>query len=170
MDLVIERFRRQDAIPLPCKRSWRTIVDVLCDAFEAVEKMDLVIILSREAQLFRAFGKDVCGQSSTIITSDRLSSPTPSFVVLSSNSSGRVLVTLVLVKQLTVKRTLSESSQTRAPPLLPIQVLSSKPQSSSSRLSLSVMIPTNKTATHLSPPSLHNPRHTFDLRERPYPT
>ena len=42
MDLVIERFRRQDAIPLPCKRSWLTIVDVLCDAFEAVEKMDLV--------------------------------------------------------------------------------------------------------------------------------
>ena len=121
MDLVIERFRRQDAIPLPCKRSWRTIVDVLCDAFEAVEKMDLVIILSREAQSFRACGKDVCGQSSTIITSD--------FVVLSSNSSGRVLVTLVLVKQLTVKRTLSESSQTRAPPLLPIQVLSSQPQS-----------------------------------------
>jgi hypothetical protein len=84
MDLVIERFRRQDAIPLPCKRSWRTIVDVLCDAFEAVEKMDLVIILSREAQSFRACGKDVCGQSSTIITSDRLSSPTPPFVVLSS--------------------------------------------------------------------------------------
>ena len=48
--------------------------------------------------------RDVCDQSSTIITSD--------FVVLSSNSSGRVLVTLVLVKQLTVKRT---SSQTRAP-------------------------------------------------------
>jgi hypothetical protein len=70
-------------------------------------------ISSREVQSFRACGKDVCGQSSTIITSDRLSSPTPSFVVLSSNSSGRVLVTLVLVKQLTVKRTLSGSSQTR---------------------------------------------------------
>ena len=54
-------------------------------------------ISSREVQSFRACGKDVCGQSSTIITSDRLSSPTPSFVVLSSNSSGRVLVTLVLV-------------------------------------------------------------------------
>ena len=51
--------------------------------------------------------RDVCDQSSAVITSD--------FVVLSSNSSGRVLVTLVLVKQLTVKRTLSESSQTRAP-------------------------------------------------------
>ena len=47
--------------------------------------------------------RDVCDQSSTIITSD--------FVVLSSNSSGRVLVTLVLVKQLTVKRTVSESSR-----------------------------------------------------------
>jgi hypothetical protein len=83
MDLVIERFRRQDAIPLPCKRSWRTIVDVLCDAFEAVEKMDLVIILSREAQSFRACGKDVCGQSSTIITF--LSSP----LAFSHNSSLR---------------------------------------------------------------------------------
>ena len=41
-------------------------------------------ISSREVQSFRACGKDVCGQSSTIITSDRLSSPTPSFVVLSS--------------------------------------------------------------------------------------
>ena len=84
MDLVIERFRRQDAIPLPCKRSWRTIVDVLCDAFEAVEKMDLVIILSREAQSFRACGKYLCGQSSTIITF--LSSP----LAFSHNSSQRL--------------------------------------------------------------------------------
>ena len=41
-------------------------------------------ILSREAQSFRACGKDVCGQSSTTITSDRLSSSTPIFVVFSS--------------------------------------------------------------------------------------
>ena len=50
LDLVIERFRRQDAIPLPFKRSWQTIVDVLCDAFEAVEKMDLVIITEGQAR------------------------------------------------------------------------------------------------------------------------
>ena len=109
MDLVIERFRRQDAIPLPCKRSWRTIVDVLCDAFEAVEKMDLVIILSREAQSFRACGKDVRGQSSTTITF--LSSP----LAFSHNSSLRASTLSHLVVDL---QPFSELSSLLSEPLL----------------------------------------------------
>ena len=88
MDLAIERPRKQDAIPLPCEQSWRTIVGVLCGAFQAVEKMDLVIvhddylrppcertwrtIVHILCDAFEAVEKWIWS-SSTIITSDSLS-------------------------------------------------------------------------------------------------
>ena len=109
MDLVIERFRRQDAIPLPCKRSWRTIVDVLCDAFEAVEKMDLVI----EHNQYRRSSKSLVEGRSTLNLEKRFPVATqgqPAAKLYSaSNSSGGTTFAFAMKhrKQLLVQARLS---------------------------------------------------------------